>query len=125
MQSLCHHEVQGEGIFESVNTLVNEAAAGLDALAYARTLCQHYLDNSAEVDDRIRAVLQRWDLDRVASVERNVARVATVELLRNEVPPKVVLNEAVEIAREFGTAESPRFVNGVLDAVWKNLGKET
>ena len=96
---------------------------GRGTLDYAGVLCRRFLDNEAETDGMIRAVLEHWELDRLASVERNVIRVATVELLGGEVPPKVVLNEAVEIAREFGTAESSKFVNGVLDAVWRNLAK--
>ena len=59
-------------------------------------------------------------MDRLSPVERNVIRVAMVELPGGEVPPKVVINEAVEIGREFGGADSPRFINGILDALWKH-----
>ena len=63
--------------------------------------------------------MEHWELQRLSPVERNVIRVALVELPAGEVPPKVVINEAIEIGRLFGGAESPAFINGILDALWK------
>lgn len=64
---------------------------------------------------------RRWELPRLAMVDRNILRLAVHELRLGEAPPKVVISEALRLAREFSTAESPRFVNGVLDAVAKEL----
>lgn len=124
MQALCHHDVQGEGLDETLSTLAEESSASCETLDYARRLCRYFIDRGSEIDAGIQAVLKRWELNRLACVERNVIRVATIELVCQDVPPKVVLNEAIEIAREFGSAESSKFVNGVLDAVWKDLSKE-
>ncbi|MHC4090857.1 MAG: transcription antitermination protein NusB [Planctomycetota bacterium] len=68
--------------------------------------------------------LEHWELARLSPVERNLIRVALGELAGGEVPPKVVINEAIEIGREYGGADSPRFINGILDALWKEDGSE-
>ena len=73
------------------------------------------------VDKQIGDAAERWSFDRISSVERNTMRVAVTELTCLEVPPKVVLDEAIEIAREYGGQESPRFVNGVLDRIFQML----
>ena len=73
------------------------------------------------IDGAIASAAQRWELARISLVEGNIMRVAVVELTDGSVPPKVVLSEAIEVGREFGGAESPRFINGVLDEVFKRL----
>jgi N utilization substance protein B len=65
---------------------------------------------------------EHWHLDRMAVVDRNILRMAVYELLwQSDVPPKVTINEAIEIAKKFGTRESSRFINGVLDRIHKEL----
>lgn len=78
-------------------------------------------DDRAESDALLCRHARRWELPRLAMVDRNILRLAVYELRRGEAPPKVVISEALRLAREFSTAESPRFVNGVLDAVAKEL----
>jgi N utilization substance protein B len=71
-----------------------------------------------EIDAKIREVSKHWRLERMARVDRNILRLATFELLQMpEVPSKVTLNEAVELAKRFGDEASPAFVNGVLDRI--------
>jgi len=124
MQSLCHREVHSGGGDDALNALADERAEPLDVVAYARLLCEQYEQNADAIDDRIEAVLERWDFSRLTPVDRNTARLATVELLARNVPHQIVLNEAIEIAKEFGSKESSRFVNGLLDAVWKRICKD-
>lgn len=124
MQSLCQHDVQGGSLAAACGAVAADADVDPSVLDYARSLCEHYELNADDMDARVRDVLQNWDMKRIDSVTRNVIRVAAVELLRAEVPPKVVLNEAIEIAREYGSDESARFVNGVLDPLWKKLRQE-
>lgn len=71
------------------------------------------------IDDVLQRYTENWDLDRMAVIDRNVLRFATYELLymAREIPPKVVINESVNIAKKFSTEESGRFVNGVLDKI--------
>ncbi|MFL5301173.1 MAG: transcription antitermination factor NusB [Anaeromyxobacteraceae bacterium] len=71
-----------------------------------------------EVDDAIEAVSQNWRLDRMPKVDRNVLRLAAYELLhRRDVPPKVVINEAIELGKKFGSESSGAFINGLLDKI--------
>ncbi|MGH7730209.1 MAG: transcription antitermination factor NusB [Candidatus Eiseniibacteriota bacterium] len=76
----------------------------------------------ADVDDLIRSAAKNWELDRLAATDRSVLRIAAAELIgRPGTPARVVLDEAIEIARRFGSEESARFVNGVLDHVARSL----
>jgi len=80
------------------------------------------MQNQATIDRHIGQVTEHWDLDRMAVVDRNILRLAVYELLwEPEVPAKVAINEAIEIAKKFGTRESGRFINGILDRVSKEL----
>jgi len=90
--------------------------------SYATRLVKEAVARLEEIDKLIDAVLENWEIERVAAVDRNILRLGVCELLAFEdVPPKVTINEAVEIAKRFSTEESGRFVNGVLDAIWKRL----
>jgi transcription antitermination protein NusB len=93
-----------------------------EARDFADGLVRGTKQNQPKIDQLIAQVTEHWDLDRMAAVDRNVLRLAAYELLfQFDVPPKVVINEAIEIAKKFGTAESSRFVNGVLDRIHKEL----
>jgi len=71
----------------------------------------------SSIDEAIQATTQRWRLERMARVDRNAIRLAAFEMLYLEVPSRIVINEAVELAKQFGTEDSGSFVNGVLDRV--------
>jgi N utilization substance protein B len=80
---------------------------------------------AAELDEAIAASASNWRLDRIATVERTILRLGTYELMaEGDTPPAVVLDEAVELAKRFGEADSPAFVNGVLDAIRKRVRGE-
>jgi len=88
---------------------------------YAATLATGVDDERAAIDELLRDCAQGWTLERMASVDRALLRVATYELLRQpDVPTAVVISEAVALAQQFSTEESGRFVNGVLSAVAKH-----
>ena len=85
---------------------------------FARELVQGVLDQGKGIDDRIRAVAENWDLARMAAIDRNILRLGTYEIVyRDDIPPKVSINEAVELAKRYSTAESGTFVNGILDRI--------
>lgn len=121
MQSLCHHDVQADTLQDALDALSDEASASQETVAYARALCEQYREDRERIDQAITDASEHWDLDRLDAVDRNVIRIAQVELLAGEIPPKVVFNEAIEIGREFGSAESPAFINGLLEAAWKRI----
>jgi transcription antitermination protein NusB len=93
-----------------------------EARAFASSLVHGTKRQQAQIDRRIAESAEHWDLDRMAVVDRNILRLAAYELLFEPgVPAKVAINEAIEIAKKFGTAESSRFINGVLDRIHKEL----
>ncbi len=77
----------------------------------------------ADIDSGIAAATRNWRIGRLGAIERAVLRVGSAELMKGETPPRVVIQEAVTLAERFGTLESARFVNGVLDAIARHLGR--
>jgi transcription antitermination factor NusB len=93
-----------------------------DTRSFATALVQGTKAHQDEVDRLIAQYTEHWDLDRMAVVDRNILRLAVYELgWHAEVPPRVAINEAIEIAKKFGTRDSGRFINGVLDRVHREL----
>jgi N utilization substance protein B len=90
--------------------------------AFAEPLIRGTLDHRARVDELIRKFARNWTLERMAVVDRNVLRLAIFEMLyRDDIPPVVSINEAVEVAKKFSTDDSGKFVNGILDKVKGDL----
>ena len=91
-----------------------------DIQAFAQELFSGTLTHQPEIDALIRAHADNWDLNRMAVIDRNILRLGCFELLHMEdVPSKVCINEAIELAKRFGDAESGKFINGILDAIHK------
>jgi transcription antitermination protein NusB len=94
------------------------------AQAFARDLVAAATERTREIDELIAASSRNWRLERMSRVDRNILRLGACELLAfRDVPVKVVINEAVELAKRFGTAESSAFVNGVLDRIATAAGR--
>lgn len=105
---------------------LEEFAPGLDDNSFALGLLENISKNKQVLDDIIIKAAPEWPIDKIAVVDRNVLRIGLAELLfgdRKEVPPKVAINEAIELAKTFGSESSGRFVNGVLGAVYKEMGE--
>lgn len=93
--------------------------------AYADTIIRGVADNLDGIDKKIAAASQNWRLERMSRVDRNLLRLGSWELMfRSDVPRAVILDEAVELAKSFGTDESSGFVNGVLDRIAENIGRK-
>lgn len=88
---------------------------------FAEDLFRLFLENQEGIDETISRHAQNWHLERMPGVDRNTMRVAVAELLSSETPRAVILDEAIEIARRFSTDDSSNFVNGVLDAIVREL----
>lgn len=102
-------------------------AAALDAAdrAFAETLAGGVLADAAALDERIGQAARHWRVERMATLDRIVLRLAVHEwLARPETPPRVVINEAIELARAFSGEDAAKFVNGVLDGVFRALKAE-
>jgi N utilization substance protein B len=91
-------------------------------LPYVRRLLTLLDEHLAEIDRTLHDALQNWRLERLSAIDRGVLRLAAVELMHvDEVPPKVAIQEGIRLAEQYGGPESPRFVNGVLDALYKRV----
>ena len=89
---------------------------------FAGLLIKGAIDNASEIDDQIKSSLKNWDFDRLEKVSLAILRMSIYALLyQRDIPPKVVIDEAVEITKEYGTDDSYRFVNGILDNIKKKL----
>jgi N utilization substance protein B len=92
------------------------------SLEFADELVATARERLAEIDDVIQSASRNWRLERMSRVDRNILRLATSELRHfPDVPVKVAINEAVELAKRFGTSDSPAFVNGILDRIAHQL----
>ena len=95
------------------------------SLPYALQLLNALGDNVQQVDRTVQGALSNWRLERLSVIDRNILRLATAEMLfLDDVPPRVSIQEAILLAEKYGTADSPRFVNGVLDALMRSLNGE-
>ena len=111
-------EASGDPYGETAEAVIKEVSAEPDTAGYVRRLVETFDVNAGAVERALRSASERWKLERMAATDRGVLKLGAVELMFfDEVPAKVVLDEAIEIARRFGSEESGAFVNGVLDKV--------
>ena len=122
LQLLYQHDVSLGKATHVTDAFWAEQKASAEAKTFAEELLVGVQKNCSELDAVIEKYSANWKLSRIASVDKNVLRLAIYELLyREDIPKKVTLNEAVEIAKRFGTEESGAFVNGILDNIAKNI----
>jgi N utilization substance protein B len=115
LRALYQMEVGDISADDAIEDVIENAELPTDLAAYFEALVRGIDSNRREIDERISARLVDWDLDRMAAVDRNVLRIAAFELFDiPAIPPAVSIDEAVELAKKFSTADSGRFVNGVL-----------
>ncbi len=127
MQSLFEWDFnqRQKSLQEVVEHALEEFAPGVDDPGFARSLAQGVEDNIDEIDKIIAETAPEWPIDQITVVDRNVLRVGIYELMfLKDVPPKVAINEAVEMGKVFGGESSGKFVNGVLGTLYKKLAPE-
>lgn len=110
---------QADDVESSIQLFMDNFKAPERLLAYAQLLVKGIDQHRPEIDGMIEAASRRWKVSRMPRVDRNILRVAAFEMLfsQGQVPPKVAINEAVELAKRYGGDESPGFINGVLDSL--------
>jgi len=104
-----------------------EFAPGIDEPDFAWRILKGIIEHLDKIDKIIVKAAPEWPLEKIAMVERNVLRIGLYELLyadREEVPPKVAINEAIEVAKNYGGPNSVKFINGVLGTVYREMEKE-
>jgi N utilization substance protein B len=117
---------------DDLNSRVNPADADAlivqrlrkdDLIDFARELVAGVRKNRPEMDAMIEKVAENWSLKRMAATDRNILRLGTYELLHTKTPEKVSIDEAVELAKRFGSEQSAQFVNGILDKLMRSKGE--
>ena len=118
LQLMYQLDLRGDEILEEVNDSLSPGAGDPEMLDFARELVHGCREKRAEIDRQIEEVAKNWQLKRMAAIDRNILRLATYELLyREDIPPLVTINEAIDIAKKFSTKNSGPFVNGILDNI--------
>jgi len=105
---------------------LEEFAPGIDEPEFGWKLAKTIIDHIKEIDKIIESAAPEWPIEQISIVDRNVLRIGLAELLysdKKEVPSKVAINEAIEIAKNYGGANSGKFVNGVLGTIFKETQK--
>lgn len=125
LQYLYAHEVSGNAMGRVLDDMSEHFKGDPDIEAFAKALLRRAIEHRAVLDGDIEVLIKNWDFSRIAQVDRLILRLANCELLYfDEIPPKVTINEAIELAKQFSTAKSGRFVNGILDSLLKKLKTE-
>jgi transcription antitermination factor NusB len=122
MQAVYQLDVQGEPLFEFLDAFFVEYEPDDSVRRQAAEWTKGAWDNLAECDAFIEASTIKWHLSRLSPVDKSILRLAVYQLkFCGDIPPRVVINEAIELAKKFSTERSPSFVNGVLDAAMKRM----
>jgi N utilization substance protein B len=123
LQCLYELDLHGAGGLPRFEEFWTRHPADEEVQAFTEELVRGTREHQEKIDELITQVAENWSLDRMAVVDRNILRLGIFELLwEPEVPPKVAINEALEVAKKFSTQESSRFINGILDRVRKEFG---
>jgi transcription antitermination protein NusB len=129
MQSLFEWDFQGckdEKAKEAVERNIEEFAPGIEEHGFIEALVLGTLKNRKKIDEMIEKCAPEWPINQITAVDRNILRLGIYELIfgnYEEVPPKVAINEAIELAKTFGGESSARFINGVLGTIYREMGE--
>ena len=122
MQALYQLDVQGNDVIDSLSGFFSESEKDVFIGQLAWNWMKGAWDNVEQCDELITAATIKWQFARLSPVDKSILRLSVYHLkFCPDIPPKVVINEAIELAKKFSTDKSPAFVNGVLDAILKKL----
>lgn len=122
LQLLFEVELTRDTPAEVVTRFWAERVVPRNVRTFADVLTEGALEHLADIDTLLAGAADHWRLDRMAAVDRNVLRIAIYELChQTDIPPAVVIDEAIEVARKYGSEDSAPFVNGILDAVRRRV----
>jgi transcription antitermination protein NusB len=123
LQILFSMELADSSMDDAITRLARLTGPDPTVYDHAERLVDAVIRDRVSLDKRAADAADNWRIERIAAVERNILRLGIHELILAEIPPKVAIDEAVQLAHWFGGAKAPAFVNGVLDRVAKNLGR--
>ncbi len=124
MQTLYEWDFNGmkDSLDELVKNNIEQFAPGIDDATFIHTLLNGVRDNLEKINETILETAPEWPMDQITVIDRNILRLGIFELMyAKEVPPKVAINEAVELGKTFGGSSSGKFVNGVLGTLFKKM----
>ncbi|MBI2447472.1 MAG: transcription antitermination factor NusB [Candidatus Omnitrophica bacterium] len=125
LKALYQIEMTKDNCPDSLATFWSDHKAEEDVKEFAAGLVSGTIENLKKIDEVIARHTDNWEISRMAKVDRNIMRMAAYELLfRDDIPPRVSINEAVDIAKKYGDMESGKFVNGVLDSIKGEIDKK-
>ena len=113
----------GQALDRVAVTVWDDLSVSPEERAIASRLVRVVMSDSAKIDRELEAVTTNWRLERLGAIDRAVLRLAAAELSAGETPPKVVIQEAVRLAERYGSVQSARFVNGIVDALARRMGR--
>lgn len=117
---LYQREITGTNHHDSFSRYLEYNPQKQEVLDFAATLLNGVIEHLCVIDSLIKKYAKNWGINRMAVIDRNILRIACFELIfLEDVPPKVAINEAIELAKRFGDIDSPRFINGVVDKIYK------
>lgn len=123
LQTLYAYQLSGDPIEKIKSDILNDVK-DKEHLAFADKLVSYVIENEKRFDELARSAIDNWDIERIALIDLIIIKMCLAELFYCEdIPPKVSINEAIELAKEFSTRNSGKFVNGVLDALHLRLTK--
>lgn len=122
LQALYAYEISKEPIADVIASVFGELEATRDDFEFAKKLVTEVIHHEDEVEQVIRSKVAHWEFERIALIDKILLRMGICEMLYfPDIPPKVTINESIEVAKMFSTENSGRFVNGVLDAILSDL----
>ena len=125
LKFLYQAELNRGNIDEQMKLFLERNSSQDEVEAFMKKLVRSIFKQIKEIDEIIQKFSDNWVLDRMTVIDRNILRMGTCELLFNfSTPPKVAINEAVDIAKKYGNEDSPEFINGILDKIYKEIGQK-
>jgi len=122
LKFLYQFELNKGDLDEQIRLFLEQNSSQEDVENFMKELVVSLIDKMEEIDEIIQKFSDHWILDRMTVIDRNILRMGTCELLFNfPTPPKVVINEAIDIAKKYGNEDSPEFINGILDKVYNEI----
>ena len=118
LNALYYYEITGNDTVTIIQKITNKKSVNKAIKDYAKRLLEETMKNLDTIDKKLKKIIKNWDLNRVAIIDKSILRFATAEILFSpDIPAKVSIDEAVEIAKTYSTENSGRFVNGILDEI--------
>jgi len=122
LQAIYAYEISKEPIADVINNVFGELKNSKDDFEFAKKLVTEVIHHEEEVEKLIRDKVAHWEFERIALIDRLLLRMGICELMYfPDIPPKVTINESIEVAKTFSTENSGKFINGVLDAILEDL----